>query len=378
MDFDFTPEEEAFRREVRRFIAENLPRSEDPSPDEIERWNQKLVEKRWIGFTWPVEEGGGGGSPIQEFILKEEMAAAKAPPLGSDFMGLTWVGPALIRYGTREQKRRFLPDLLQARSSWCTGYSEPDVGSDLASLQCRAVREGDSYLVNGQKIWTTHADRSKWIYMMVRTQTDKSRSKYRGITCLLVPMDAEGIELRPIPNLSGSASFCQVFFNDVEVPVCNRLGEEGEGWKVTMSALANERTGISEATEKIRHLEDLIALARSSRRNGRPALEDVSIRRKLAAFQAAISAMRLNGMRYLTRQLRGEPPSSETSVNKLLRGQLEIEMAELALALKGSEGQCEGEWQAKSLSFHGTVIGGGTPNIQRNIIAERILGLPKD
>jgi alkylation response protein AidB-like acyl-CoA dehydrogenase len=378
MDFDFTPEEETFRQQVHQFIAENLPRSEEPSPEEIERWNRKLVEKRWIGFTWPEEEGGGGGSVIQEFILKEEMALAKAPPLGSDFMGLTWVGPALIRYGTREQKRRFLPDLLEARSSWCTGYSEPDVGSDLASLQCRAVREGDSYLVNGQKIWTTYADRAEWIYMMVRTETDKSRSKYRGITCLLVPMDAEGIELRPIPNLSGSASFCQVFFNGVKVPVCNRLGEEGEGWRVTMSALANERTGISEATEKLGHLEDLIELARSSRRNGRPALEDASIRRKLAGFQAAISAMRLNGMRYLTRQLQGEPPSSETSVNKLLRGQLEIEMAELALGLQGSEGQCEGDWQAKSLSFHGTVIGGGTPNIQRNIIAERILGLPKD
>jgi alkylation response protein AidB-like acyl-CoA dehydrogenase len=378
MDFDLTPEEEAFRDEVRRFIAENHPGSERPEPEAMERWNQKLVEKRWIGFSWPRELGGGGGTVIQQFLLKEEMAAAKAPALGSDFMGLTWVGPSLIRWGSEEQKRRFLPDLLNTRSLWCTGYSEPDHGSDLGSLQCRAVLDGDQYIVNGQKIWTTQAHRAQWIFMLVRTDADPSRSRYRGITCLLIPMDSPGIEVRAVPNLLGVHSFNQVFFDDVRVPLEYRLGEEGQGWMVVMGALAHERSGISEATEKTRHLADLIELARRSSRNGRPALEDDAVRRRLASFQSRIAAMRLTGMRHLTQQLRGEPPSSETSVNKLLRGQLEIEMSELAGALHGPAFQGDGPWQQRSLDFHGTVIGGGTPNIQRNIIAERILGLPRD
>ncbi len=378
MDFDFAPEEEAFRDEVRHFVAENHPGTDTPDPEAMKKWCENLVERRWIGFSWPTEVGGGGGTVLQQFILKEEMSAARAPSLGFDFMGLTWVGPALIRWGTDSQKRRFLPDLLNARSLWCTGYSEPDHGSDLGSLQCRAVRQGDEYVVNGQKIWTTLAHRAKWIFMLVRCDADSTSSKVRGITCLLIPMDSPGIEVQPIVSLTGVHSFNQVFFKDVKVPVSNRLGDEGQGWKVVMGALAHERSGISEATEKVRHLEDLIELARGSRKNGRPALEDASVRRKLASFQARISAMRLNGVRHLTRQLRGEAPSTETSINKLLRGSLEIEMSELALGLQGSEGQCEGDWQALSLNFHGTVIGGGSPNIQRNIIAERILGLPKD
>ena len=386
MDFHFTPEEQAFREEVRSFLDENLPEEEGSPgfgqvsfrPEAVVAWNRALSEKGWIGFAWPKEVGGFGGGLMEQFILKEEMAARGAPPLGSDFMGLQWVGPAIIRHGTPEQKQRFLPDLLAGRSLWCTGYSEPDAGSDLASLSCRAQREGDDYVINGSKIWTTLAHQAKWIFMLVRTEADESASRYQDISCLLVPMDTSGIEVRPIPNLTGYTSFNQVFFNDVRMPVGNRLGKEGQGWKVVVGALANERSGISEATEKVRHLEDLVELARTTRRQGRPALEDPALRRRLAAFQARISAMRLNGMRYLTRQRNGEPPSSETSVNKLVRGRLEHEMSNFAMALLGSRAQLEGRWQSGSLAYHGTVIGGGTPNIQRNIIAERILGLPKD
>ena len=378
MDFNFTPEEEAFRAEVRAFIAENLP-PEDArqDPAAIMAWNTKLAEKRWIGFSWPKEAGGGGGSLVEQFILKEEMSAAGAPALGSDFMGLAWVGPALIRHGTPEQRERFLPDLLAGTSLWCTGYSEPDHGSDLASLQTRAVLEGDEYVVNGQKIWTTLAHRARWIFMMVRTSPE-SESRYGGITCLLIPMDSPGIEVQPIPSLVGVHSFNQVFFENVRVPVENRLGAEGEGWKVVMGALANERSGISESTGMERHLESLKELARGAQRAGRPALEDADVRRQLGRFDAKVAAMRLNGLRYLTRQLQGDHPSSETSVNKLLRGQLELPMSDLALSLLGSGSQEAGKWQRESLSLHGVVIGGGTPNIQRNIIAERILRLPKD
>jgi alkylation response protein AidB-like acyl-CoA dehydrogenase len=287
----------------------------------------------------------------------------------------------VIRHGTEEQKKRFLPDLLNSRSIWCTGYSEPDHGSDLASLKTRAVlnEAGTEYVVNGQKIWTTAAHHAKWIFLLVRTTPDDEtrETRYGGITCLLAPMDSPGIEIQPINSLLGYHSFNQVFFNDMRVPVENRLGAEGEGWQVVMGALAHERSGISESTGMERQLENLKTLARGAKKNGKPATEDPSVRRKIASFEARISAMRLNGMRQLTRQIRNHP-SSETSINKLLRGDLEIEMSDLAMGLLGNEAQLMGEWQGSSLGFHGVVIGGGTPNIQRNIIGERILGLPKD
>ena len=384
MDFNFGLEEEAFRAEVRKFIEDNKPEKFDPYSGRdqavMDDWNRKLAEKHWIGFSWPKEEGGGGGSLLEQFILKEEMSAAKAPPLGSDFMGLQWVGPALIRHGTDEQKQRFLPDLLNSRSYWCTGYSEPDVGSDLASLTTRAVLDGDHYVVNGSKIWTTAAHVAQNIFLLVRTTTeDETReSRYGGITCLLAPMDTPGIEVRPINSLIGQHSFNQTFFNDVKVPLENRLGAEGEGWQVVMGALANERSGISESTGKERELEALKELARTSRKNGRPVLEDPSVRRQIAGFETRISAMRLNGLRYLTKQLNGQHPSSETSVNKAISNSLALAMSDLAMSFLGSEGQLAGAEQLRSLAMHGSVIGGGAPNIQRNIIAERILGFPKD
>lgn len=376
MDFDFTPEEQAFRTQVQNFLAENLhePMNEY-DPEFLEAWDHKVAEQGWLGFSWPKDIGGAGASLIEQFILKEEMSAARAPRLGRDFMGITWVGPAIISHGTEAQKEQFLPEFLSGESLWCTGYSEPGSGSDLASLSTQAIREGDEYVINGQKIWTTLAHEARWMFLLARTDPS---SRYAGISCLLLPMDTPGITIRPIPSLLGGHSFNEVFFDDVRIPVTNRLGAEGEGWRVVVVALANERSGISEATEMLRHLEDLERLASRSLSNGSPAMEDASVRRRLSSFRTRIAAMRLTGMRHLTQQLHGEPPSSETSVNKLLRGQLEIEMDALAMGLLGNEGQSEGQWQSRCLSYHGTVIGGGTPNIQRNIIAERILGLPKD
>jgi alkylation response protein AidB-like acyl-CoA dehydrogenase len=317
-------------------------------------------------------------------ILKDEMARRKAPALGACFMGLAWVGPAIIQFGTEEQKRKFIPDILDGTYQWCTGYSEPGSGSDLASLQCRCVREGDEYVVNGQKIWTSIAMWSKWIILLVRTNSDTT-VKHEGITCLLVEMDTPGITVRPIKNMHGGEVFAEVFFDGVRVPVENRLGEEGEGWQVTVSALANERSGIAEVHGLIRTLGDIVALAKSHQKNGRPASEDPEIRRRIASADTRIEAMRLNGMRFLTKQLKGLPLGSETSVNKLHRAALEIEFGELALEIQGSRGALDGDaaadggrWQKMSLGWPEVVIGGGTPNIQKNIIAERILGLPKD
>jgi len=382
MDFDFTPEDEAFRAEVRDFIKKHLPKKY--TPEELARWHTEARARRYVGFAWPTEVGGGGGTISQQVILKEEMARAHAPPLGVCFMGLAWVGPSIIEYGTEEQKQKFIPDILDGKYQWCTGYSEPGSGSDLAALSTRAVRDGDDYVVNGQKIWTSIAMWSKWIILLVRTDAS-SESKHEGITCVLVPMDTPGITVRPIRNMAGGAMFAEVFFDNVRVPVENRLGEEGQGWKVTVSALAHERSSIAEVAGLQRSLEELRVLARRSKKNGRPAAQDPGVRRRIARADARIEAMRLNGLRFLTRQLKGEPVGPETSVNKLHRAGLEVELGELALEIEGAAGVLDkdaaperGKWQRMALSWPEVVIGGGTPNIQRNIIAERILGLPKD
>ena len=386
MDFSFTPEEEAFRAEVLRFLDENLRPEGERDFAFMAGWQEKVRRKGWVGFSWPKQVGGGGGSIAEQVILKEEMARRKAPPLGTCFMGLAWVGPALIEYGTDEQKQRFIPDILDGTYQWCTGYSEPDSGSDLAALRCKAVREGDEYVVNGQKIWTSIAMWSKWMILLVRT-TMGDEDRHQGITCLLVEMGSPGISVKPIRNMSGGTMFAEVFLDDVRVPAQNRLGKEGEGWRVTMTALAHERSGIAEVTSLQRSLESLRELARRCNRNGSPAAEDPRIRRRLAEADARVEAMRLNGLRFLTKQLRGEKLGSETSINKLLRADLEVELGELALEIQGSRGPLArgtelvpdgGKWQHFALSWPEVVIGGGTPNIQKNIIAERILGLPKD
>jgi alkylation response protein AidB-like acyl-CoA dehydrogenase len=386
MDFNLTPELEAFRDEVRAVLDEHLPPQSGRDDMFRLRWSQLARERRWVGFGWPREVGGGGASVMQQAILKEELAARKAPALGSCVMGLAWVGPGLVQYGTPEQQQRFIPDILDSAYQWCTGYSEPGVGSDLAALQCRAVREGDHYVVTGQKTWTSIAMWAKWMILLVRTSAD-SEKKHDGITCLLVEMDSPGITVRPIREMGGIAFFGEVFLDEVKVPVENRLGAEGQGWQVTVSSLAHERSGISEVTTLTRKLDALKDLARHCNRDGRPAAQDPRVRRRLAEFETRIAAMRFNGLRFLTKQVRGEPLGSETSINKLHTAELEKSLAEFGLDLQGSYGALaetsdevldDGRWQKHALGWGVTVIGGGTPNIQKNIIAERILGLPHD
>ena len=386
MDFDLSPAEEQFRAQVRQFLDDNLGADVPRDRQFYQQWLVNVRAKRWVGFSWPTEVGGGGASLLEQVILKEEMAKRNAPPLGTSFMGLAWVGPGIIQYGTEAQKKRFIPDILDSKVNWCTGYSEPNVGSDLASVQTKALRSGDAYVVNGQKIWTSGAPWADWIILLCRTSWDPQH-KHEGITCLLVDMKTPGIEVRPIENMAGGANFASVFFTDVHVPAENRLGEEGKGWAVTVSALANERSSIGEVTGLYQKLEQLRELVKTTRKGGQEAASVAGIRKRLARIEARIEAMRLNGMRYLTKQLHGEPLSSETSVNKLHRAELEVEMGEFAvellgqagLQMKGTEGAVAGgRWATDVLSWPNVVIGGGTPNIQKNIIAERILGLPKD
>jgi len=396
MDFSFTEKEEAFRNEVRGFLAEHhdsegvradgadVESAMDKLP-KLLAWNQALYEKGWVGFSWPREFGGSGGGIVEQMILKQECGDVRAPILGLSYMGLAWVGPGTIQYGTDAQQKRFIPPILKAEEHWCTGYSEPGSGSDLASLQCRAERDGDDYVINGQKIWTSLAMWAQWMILLVRT--DPTASKHLGISCLLVPMDSEGLEVRPIKAMNGETPFAEVFFDNVRVPVENRLGAEGQGWDVTKHALANERSSIAEVTALHHNLDDLKSMAGECRLNGKPAIEDAGIRQRLARMESTIEAMRLNGLRFLTKQLRGEPIGAETSVNKLLRTEMDVETGRIACDMQGGHGVLTGEspgavqggrWQKNSLSWPTTVIGGGTPNIQRNVIAERLLGLPHD
>jgi len=386
MDFNLTPDQERFRDEVRAFLDLNLPPEDERDAMFGLRWSHLVREKGWVGFSWPKEVGGGGATLMEQAILKEEMASRRAPPLGTCIMGLAWVGPAIIQYGTQDQKDRFIEDILDAKYQWCTGYSEPNIGSDLAALQCRGVRVDDHYVVKGQKTWTSLAQWAKWMILLVRTSTG-GENKHDGITCLLVEMDSPGIKVAPIDNMAKQPFFAEVFFDDVEVPLANRLGEEGQGWQITIGALANERSGISEVAGLLWKLDLLKKLVRESSIDGRPAAEDVRVRRRIAEFETRIAAMRFNGQRYLTKQIRGEPLGSETSVNKLHTAHLEKYMAEFAIELEGSYGCLapgskhaveRGRWQKEALGWCTAVIGGGTPNIQKNIIAERILGLPHD
>jgi len=388
MDFELTKDEQAFRDEVRAFLRDNLPAPKARGPSFLKDWLAKVRAKRWVGFNWPKDVGGGGGSIIEQAILKEEMALAKAPPLGTSMMGLAWVGPGIIQYGTDAQKQRFIPDILDSKVTWCTGYSEPNHGSDLAAIQTKAElsKDGKHYVVNGQKIWTSLAPWADWIILLTRTSFDVE-VKHQGITCLLVDMKSPGVEVRPIENMAGDRHFAEVFFTDVRVPVENRLGKEGQGWMVTVSALANERSSIGEVTQLYEKLDTLRDLVKRTRKGGKAAAEDPATRRRLAEFEAKIAAMKYNGLRYLTKQLKGEALTSETSVNKLHRASLEIDMDDFAVALSGEAGLelaggaeaiDKGKWAKSSLAWPNVVIGGGTPNIQRNIIAERILGLPKD
>jgi alkylation response protein AidB-like acyl-CoA dehydrogenase len=391
MDFDLSAEEEVFRDEVRAFNAEHLPSVEERrklGPGFIVDWWKRIREKRWVGFNWPKDCGGGGGTIMEQYVLKQEMLLANAPGLGRDYTGLGWVGPAIIQFGNDDQKRRYLPDILDSKSAWCTGYSEPGIGSDLAGLQCRAVRDGDAYVVNGQKIWISLAHAGTGIYTMVRT--DPTAPKHDGITCLLIDLKTPGIEVRPIESFAGdhfAHLYNEVFFNDVRVSVADRVGEEGQGWDIICSALQRERSGIAEVNRHHKGLERLIELAKKSRIAGKPALENGDLRRRFSAFDARIEAARLNGLRSLTQQVKGSDSDSVASINKLHNCNLLVEMAETGMELLGgaspyignTEASLErGKWQVGALGWPTTVIGGGTPNIQKNIIAERMLDLPKD
>jgi alkylation response protein AidB-like acyl-CoA dehydrogenase len=393
MDLNLTPDERQFRDELRTWLAAHVPTdwghrrpgSLEEHFDVLRRWQRTVYEGGWAGVSWPKEYGGRGATLMQQVIFWQEMALAGAPPM-ANVLGLGLVGPTIIAFGTQAQKARFLRKILSAEEIWCQGFSEPNAGSDLASLQTVARRDGDQYIVNGQKVWTSFGWVADWCELVVRT--DPQAPKHKGLTVLLVDMRSPGVEVRPLRQMTGETEFNEVFFHDVRVPVENVVGDVNRGWDVAIGTLMHERgtfgAGLQIAYQ--RNMQRLIALARQMRRGGRSAAEDPVVRQKLAQCYAEVQIMRANQMRAFSRLSETGVPGPEGSIQKIFWSELNQRLQQVAQELLGPFGQLEGRdpraidhgaWSYGYLRARGNTIEAGTSEIQRNIIGHFVLGLPR-
>jgi alkylation response protein AidB-like acyl-CoA dehydrogenase len=389
MDLRFSPEDEQYRLKLRAWLEENLPKEASPVEQDAEftyrrAWQRQLYAGGWVGINWPKEYGGQGATLIQQTIYAQEMTRAKAPQPANG-LGISIVGPTLMHHGTEEQKKRFIPKILSGEEIWCQGFSEPNSGSDLASLQTKAVLDGDDFVVNGQKIWTSLGQYADWCILLVRT--DPNAPKHRGISYLLVDMHSPGITVRPLKQITGNAEFNETFFDNVRVPKQNLIGESNDGWRIAMTTLTYER-GISSLATQVRikqQLDAMIDYARSTRQNGGTLAQDLVLRQQLSRAYIGVEIMLLNLYRGITNRLRGKPPGPEASLDKLYWSELDKWMQELGMELQGPYSQLmegskyavSGNWQYNFLRSRAGTIYSGTSEIQKNIIGERVLGLPK-
>jgi alkylation response protein AidB-like acyl-CoA dehydrogenase len=398
MDFAFSPEELAFRDEVREFVRANLPRDvarkvtehKHVEKDDFVRWQKILHRKGWMAPHWPVPLGGTGWTPVQRYLFEEECAAAGAPPVIS--FGVHMVGPVIIAFGTPAQKQHYLPRILASEDWWCQGYSEPGSGSDLASLKTRAQREGDHYIVNGQKTWTTLAQHADMIFCLVRTSNENK--KQDGISFLLIDMRLPGVTVRPIITLDGAHEVNEVWFDNVRVPVSNLVGEEGKGWNCAKFLLSHERSGIAQVARWKRELYFLKHMAREIDAAGRKLNDDALFRAKLARVEIELLALEITELRVLAADREGRAPGAEASILKIKGTELQQAITELMMealgpyALPFEPAAFDDAYQgapigpefaaplaARYLNYRKTSIYGGSNEIQRNIIAQRILGL---
>jgi alkylation response protein AidB-like acyl-CoA dehydrogenase len=395
MDLSFTPEEERYRTRVREFLKDNLPQGWSTPSYELPKgralvellreWQRRLLNHGFVAMAWPTKYGGQGASAVEMAIFNEECARVRAPgPLNS--AAISQVGPTIMQHGMDGQKRRFLPAIINADEIWCQGFSEPNAGSDLASLRTRADLAGDEFIVNGQKIWTSYAQYADWCYMLVRT--DAAAPKHRGISYLMVDMKSPGITVKPLRQMHGGQDFNEVFFENVRVPRQNLIGGLNDGWRVSTTTLANER-GTNALSQYVRYeqiFNDLVRLARASYRNGRGALQDAVVRQELARHYVDLQGFKYNCLRVFSAITNGGSPGGEGSILKLLWSELNQRMQETAMALEGTANQLTaesagaveaGRWQVSFLRSRAHTIEAGTSEIQRNIIAQRVLGLPK-
>lgn len=382
MDLTYTEEEQEFRARLRAWLAKVLPElPPPPSPDDWPGrrahdagWQRRLYDAGYAGLHWPVDAGGRGATPTQHLIYLEETERAGAPYVGANFVGLLHAGPTIAAEGTAQQRARWLPPVLRGDEVWCQGFSEPDAGSDLASLRTRAVRDGDEYVITGSKIWTSHAEVSDWCELLVRTDPDAP--KHRGISWLAMPMDAPGVTVRPLRTLAGSTEFAEMFLDEVRVPVANRVGAENDGWRVTMVTLSFER-GTAFVGEVVACRRTLGELARAAKANGR--WGDPVLRRRLGRLYGEFGALwRLTQWNVSESERSGGVPGIGGSVFKLAYSHARQELYEAAAEVLGAGSLSLDEaWTLDRLSSLSYTIAAGTSQIQQNIVAERILGLPK-
>jgi alkylation response protein AidB-like acyl-CoA dehydrogenase len=398
MDLNYSPEDQAYRQQVRQWFEENLPKEPIRTLEERRAWHRKLYEAGFIGMGWPKEYGGAERRPMEQAIVGEEMARVNAPA-GVGGLGISIVGPTIIHHGTEEQKQRYVKKILTGEEIWCQLYSEPNSGSDLASLQCRADIDGDEFVINGQKIWTSGAQHSDWGLMLART--DRTAPKHQGISCILIDMRQPGIEVRPLKQISGSSEFCEVFFTNVRVPADNLIGELNTGWQIAQTTLGYERGGntLSRVSRLQEQYTRLLDVANTLRRDGTRAIDDPLIRQRLGEIYAEIEVLRYASLRILSRLEKGQRPGPEASIAKLHYSELDKRVQEIILDILGPYGQQlanlpddmrltqagfgmrddeEGSWALPFVWARAGTIYAGSSQIQKNILGERVLGLPKE
>ena len=393
MDLNLTTEEKQFRDELRAWLEANVPKDwgewrEKPLEESfpyLRAWQRKLYEGGWAAVSWPKEYGGRSATLMEQSIFWEEMARVEAPTMANS-LGLGLIGPTIIAYGTDEQKKRFIPKILSAEEIWCQGFSEPNAGSDLASLQTEARLEGDHYVVNGQKVWTSYGWIGDWCELVVRT--DPGVAKHKGLSVLLIDMKSPGVEVRPLKQMTGESEFNELFFRDVRVPAANILGKVNDGWNVAVSTLMYERGSYGARLHLIfkRAINRLIELSRQFPKNGHPAAQDPIARQKLAQCYAEIEIMRWNQLRAFSRITATGVPGPEGSIQKIFWSELNQRLQQIAQEILGPYGQLmagdsyavdNGIWSYGYLRTRGNTIEAGTSEVQRNIIGHFVLGLPR-
>ena len=390
MDLSFTPEQQAFRAEVREWIHEAMPDhiaakahvDADFDMTEIMQWHKVLYEKGWVAPRWPSEYGGPGFDPTERFIFAEELEMAGTPTLSP--FGLMMVGPLLIQFGNDAQRTRFLPKILSGEEVWCQGYSEPNAGSDLASLQTSAVADGDRFIVNGQKTWTTYAQYADWIFCLVRT--DSAAKKQAGISFLLIDMKTPGIEVRPMLTIGGTPSFCETFFTNVSVPAANLVGQINTGWTLAKALLGHERTLIAAVGASRRALRRVKRIAAATQQGQGTLLDDPGVRARIATLEVRLRALQMANYRVLAGAQLGHAPGPESSILKIRGSEINQQCFELAMELMGTNSlswfnepgvvPAIEQWVPPAFNYtRATTIYGGSNEIQRNIISKHILGL---
>ncbi len=395
MDLNYTAEDKTFRQQVRHWLEENIPKKRPETLDERRVWHRTLYEAGYLGMGWPKEYGGQEARPMEQAIVGEELARANAPA-SLNGLGIGIVAPTLIHHGTEHQKRDHVSKILTAEELWCQLYSEPNSGSDLASLQCRADRDGDEFVINGQKIWTSGAINADWGILLART--DRSAPKHQGISCIMIDMHQPGVEVRPLKQISGSSEFCEVFFTNVRVNADNLVGEMNAGWRIAQTTLSYERGGnvLSRVVRLQEMYERMIEVCRSLKRNGKPAIEDSNVRQKLGEIYAEVEVLRYSALRLLSRLEKGQRPGPEASISKLHYSELDKHVQELFLDILGPYGLQTsglppeyalhadsdfgeaGSWAYSFFWSRAGTIYAGSSEIQKNILGERVLGLPKE